>query len=100
MGNRRGIHLEGAKGGVKGAKASQIHDRPQIPSHPGSATGSGSRAGAKVRRPASGRRRPGALKARPDGTVLDGHHRLVVLRERGMSIDTLPREVVAHEVTE
>ena len=25
---------------------------------------------------------PGALKARPDGIVLDGHHRLVVLRER------------------
>jgi hypothetical protein len=98
MGNRRGIHLEGAKGGVKGAKASQIHDRPQIPSHPGSAAWS--RVAAKVRRPASGRRRPGALKARPDGTVLDGHHRLVVLRERGMSIDTLPREVVAHEVTE
>ena len=25
---------------------------------------------------------PGALKARPDGTVLDGHHRIVVLREQ------------------
>ncbi len=25
---------------------------------------------------------PGALEARPDGAVLDGHHRLVVLRER------------------
>jgi hypothetical protein len=38
--------------------------------------------------------RPGALKARPDGTVLDGHHRIVVLRERGVSVDALPREVV------
>ena len=44
--------------------------------------------------------RPGALKARPDGTVLDGHHRIVVLRERGVRVDTLPREVVPHEVRE
>ena len=44
--------------------------------------------------------RPGALKARPDGTVLDGHHRVVILRERGVTVDTLPREVVAHEVRE
>jgi hypothetical protein len=44
--------------------------------------------------------RPGALKARPDGTVLDGHHRIVVLRGRGISVDTLPREVVPHEVRE
>ena len=42
--------------------------------------------------------RPGqlaALKARADGTVLEGHHRLTVLRERGVDIDTLPRERVA-----
>ncbi|MBI2317152.1 MAG: hypothetical protein HYU75_09155 [Betaproteobacteria bacterium] len=44
--------------------------------------------------------KPGALKARPDGTVLDGHHRIVVLRERGVNVDTLPREVVPHEVRE
>jgi hypothetical protein len=44
--------------------------------------------------------RPGALKARPDGTVLDGHHRIVVLRERGVSVDTLPREVMTREVGE
>ena len=44
--------------------------------------------------------RPGALKARPDGTVLDGHHRVVVLRERGVSVDTLPREVVPQGVGE
>lgn len=40
--------------------------------------------------------RPGqsaALTTRPDGTVLEGHHRLAVLRERGMDIDALPREV-------
>jgi len=34
----------------------------------------------------------GALKARADGTVLEGHHRLLVLRERGVDIDALPRE--------
>ena len=44
--------------------------------------------------------RPGALKARPDGTLLDGHHRIVVLRERSVSVDTLPREVVPREVGE
>lgn len=40
---------------------------------------------------------PGALKARPDGTLLEGHHRLAVLRERGVNIDTLPRELVQRE---
>ena len=40
---------------------------------------------------------PGALKTRPDGTVLEGHHRLMVLRERGVEIDNLPREVLSHE---
>jgi hypothetical protein len=44
--------------------------------------------------------RPGALKARPDGTVLDGHHRIVILRERDVNVDTLPREVAHHEVAE
>jgi hypothetical protein len=44
--------------------------------------------------------KPGALKARPDGTVLDGHHRIVVLRERGVSVDAHPREVVPQEVGE
>ena len=39
----------------------------------------------------------GALKARTDGTVLEGHHRLVVLRERGVDIDALPREVLPRE---
>ena len=39
----------------------------------------------------------GALRTRPDGTVLEGHHRLVVLRERGIDLDTLPREVLRPE---
>lgn len=42
----------------------------------------------------------GALKTRPDGTVLDGHHRIVVLRGRGIAVDTLPREVIRHGVRE
>jgi protein-tyrosine phosphatase len=37
----------------------------------------------------------GALKVRPDGTVLDGHHRLAVLVERGEDIHQLPREIIA-----
>ena len=37
---------------------------------------------------------PHSLKARPDGTVLDGHHRLLVLKERGVDIERLPRELV------
>jgi hypothetical protein len=36
----------------------------------------------------------GALKTRPDGTILDGHHRLKVLRERGIDVNRLPREIV------
>lgn len=35
---------------------------------------------------------PGALKVKPDGTIMDGHHRIYVLRERGVDIDALPRE--------
>lgn len=36
----------------------------------------------------------GALKVRPDGTVIDGHHRIAILRERGVDVDRLPREVL------
>lgn len=41
----------------------------------------------------------GSLKVRKDGTVLDGHHRLCVLAERGQDIDRLPREIMekSHE---
>lgn len=35
---------------------------------------------------------PGALKVKPDGTIMDGHHRIFVLRERGADVDALPRE--------
>lgn len=34
------------------------------------------------------------LKTRPDGTVLDGHHRVYVLRGRGEDVDVLPREIL------
>ncbi len=40
--------------------------------------------------------KPGSLKARPDGTVLDGHHRLRI-SERGIDIDGLPREVIVKD---
>lgn len=35
-----------------------------------------------------------SLKTRPDGTMIDGHHRIKVLRERGIDVDSLPREIV------
>lgn len=35
---------------------------------------------------------PGSLKVRPDGTIMDGNHRVHVLRERGVNVDDLPRE--------
>lgn len=35
-----------------------------------------------------------SLKTRPDGTVLDGHHRVEVLRQRGIDVHLLPREVI------
>lgn len=41
--------------------------------------------------------RPGSLKARPDGTVIDGHHRIKVLRDHGIDVDSLPRETIARD---
>ena len=40
---------------------------------------------------------PGALQVRPDGTVIDGHHRLKILYDRGIDIDALPREILPLE---
>jgi hypothetical protein len=31
-----------------------------------------------------------SLKVRPDGTLIEGHHRIKVLRERGVDVDSLP----------
>jgi hypothetical protein len=36
-----------------------------------------------------------ALKVRPDGTILDGHHRIKILRDRGIEVDALPREIIS-----
>jgi hypothetical protein len=36
----------------------------------------------------------GALKVKPDGTMMDGHHRIRVLQERGVDVDLLPREII------
>ena len=33
------------------------------------------------------------LRARPDGTMLEGHHRIHVLRGRGVDVYALPRQV-------
>ena len=37
---------------------------------------------------------PGALKTRPDGTIIDGHHRVEILRLRGIDVDKLQREQI------
>jgi hypothetical protein len=39
----------------------------------------------------------GALKARLDGTLIDGHHRIKILRDRGVDVDSLPREIITKE---
>lgn len=36
---------------------------------------------------------PGSLKARPDGTIVD-NHRIKILRDRGVNVDSLPRDVI------
>lgn len=38
---------------------------------------------------------PGSLKAKADGTVMDGHHRIKILTQRCVDVDFLPREIVA-----
>ena len=37
---------------------------------------------------------PGSLKVRPDGMIIDGHHRIKILRDRGVDVDLLPREIM------
>lgn len=36
---------------------------------------------------------PGSLKVQPNGTIMDGHHRIYILRERGIDVDALPRDI-------
>jgi ParB-like chromosome segregation protein Spo0J len=36
----------------------------------------------------------GSLKVRPDGTIVDGHHRIKILRDRGVDVDSLTREII------
>ena len=40
------------------------------------------------------------LKTKADGLILDGHHRIFVLRQRGINVDALPREILEAENTE
>lgn len=37
------------------------------------------------------------LKTRPDGTMMDGHHRIYVLRRRNEDVNVLPREILTTE---
>jgi len=40
---------------------------------------------------------PSCLKTRPDGTIIDGHHRIQILRKREVAVDDLPRQVIPKE---
>lgn len=42
-------------------------------------------------------RQAGALKVKRDGTMIDGHHRIKILRDRGVDVDALPRELFDEE---
>jgi ParB-like chromosome segregation protein Spo0J len=37
------------------------------------------------------------LKTRPEGTILDGHHRIQILRQRGVDVDGLPRQIIVKD---
>ncbi len=39
----------------------------------------------------------GGLKTRADGTIIDGHHRIKILRDRGIDVNSLPRQVIPKE---
>lgn len=39
----------------------------------------------------------GSLKVRSDGTIVDGHHRIKILRDRDVDVDALPREIIPKE---
>jgi hypothetical protein len=43
---------------------------------------------------------PGSLKAKLDGTLMDGHHRVSILAERGVDVHALPREILARDQPE
>jgi hypothetical protein len=37
---------------------------------------------------------PDALRVKPDGTIMNGNHRIAVLLERGVDVHALPREAL------
>jgi len=40
---------------------------------------------------------PNCLKTRTDGTILEARHRIHILRQRGVDIDNLPRDIIVKE---
>jgi hypothetical protein len=40
------------------------------------------------------------LRVRPDGTMLEGHHRIHVLRGRGVDVDAIPRQIEKKRIEE
>ncbi len=41
----------------------------------------------------------GALKVRPDGTIVDGNHRIKILRDGSVDVDSLPRDIIPKDGT-
>lgn len=37
--------------------------------------------------------KPASLKTTHDGTIMDGNHRVKILKERNVNVDDLPREI-------
>ncbi len=40
---------------------------------------------------------PGSLKVTPDGLMMDGHHRVQVLRDRGIDVNSPPRAIISKD---
>lgn len=40
-----------------------------------------------------------SLKVKADGTMMNGHHRIAILCERGVDVEQLPRELHEEDVT-
>ena len=43
---------------------------------------------------------PEALRVRPNSTILNGHHRIRILQNRGVDVNRLPREIVGKATDE
>ena len=40
---------------------------------------------------------PNSLRVTSDGIIKEGNHRIKILRERGIDVDSLPREIIKNQ---